>query len=88
MAWGRDSTVILSNLEFSPVLWWNVPQWISGCFFMLKVKHLWWEYYRSEVAYFLWDLISVCPIIVGPKFEHVVRLASVSSLHCKVTFFP
>ena len=38
-----------------------------------------------QLQYFLLDLVmSVCPVIVGPKFEHVVRLVFIKSLHVKL----
>lgn len=38
-----------------------------------------------QLQYFLLDLVmSVCPVIVGPKFELMVRLVSIRSLHVKL----
>ena len=37
-----------------------------------------------QLQYLLDVVMSVCPVIVGPKFEHVVRLVSIRSLHVKL----
>lgn len=53
--------------------------WTSGCFSMIRLKsNIFSEISRGEVACFSVDLImSVSPVLVHPKFEHVVNLVSV-----------
>ena len=62
------------------------PQWISDFFFMTRFKSdTCGNTPEVQLQYFLLDVVmSVCPIIVGPKFEHVVRLMSIRSLHVKL----
>lgn len=63
------------------------PQWISDFFFMTRFKSdTCGNTPEVQLQYFLLDVVmSVCPvIIVGPNFEHVVRLVSIRSLHVKL----